>query len=60
MSNKVEKYEVEENLYLLDSSGSASEGERMKRLADKISREVDESFDPEKLQPANSSGDSGR
>lgn len=49
MSDKVDRYEVEENLYVLDSSGSASEGERMKRLAEKFSKEVEESFDPDKL-----------
>lgn len=48
--NRVERYEIEEDLYAVDSSGSASEGERMKRLADKFSREVEESFDPDELR----------
>ncbi len=49
MSDKVERYEVEDGLYIVDSSGSISEGERMKRVAEKFSREVEESFDPDKL-----------
>lgn len=47
---KVERYEMEEGLYAVDSSGRASEGERMKRLADKFTEEVEEFFDADKLK----------
>jgi len=44
------KYEVEDNLYFIDSSSADKSTDSMKRLADKISEEVDKNFNPEKLE----------
>lgn len=47
------RYEIEPGVYVLDSSGTASEGRKMKRLADAAAKRVKENFDPSKLRPLN-------
>lgn len=47
---KIKRYKMEEGLYAVDSYGRASEGERMKRLANKFAEEAEKLFDPDKLK----------
>ena len=58
MSEDVERYEIEENLYVVDSSGPAPEGERMKAMADEIAKSVEENFDPSRIRESGSAEDS--
>ena len=50
MSRKKKRYEMESGVYVLDTSGTASEGKQMKRLADATAKRVDEHFDASKLR----------
>ena len=50
MSQKKKRYELESGVYVLDTSGTASEGKKMKRLADAAAKRVEENFDPSKLR----------
>ena len=50
MSQKKKRYEMESGVYVLDTSGTASEGNKMKRLADATAKRVDENFDASKLR----------
>jgi hypothetical protein len=44
MTNKPKRFEVEPGFYIIDSSGSALNGETLKSLADKVFQEVEETF----------------
>lgn len=57
MSEKTKRFKLTEGLYIVDSSGTAPQGKALKARADRIAREVDESFDPERLRPLNPSAE---
>lgn len=51
MSEKRKKFELDKNLYALDSSGTAPNGAQMKRQADATFKEVVENFDADAIKP---------
>lgn len=53
MSDQKRRYEMEPGVYVLDSSGTASEGRKMKRLADGAAQRVKMNFDPTKIRQLN-------
>lgn len=50
MSDKPKRFEIEKNLFAVDSSGSAPDGARMKRQADRVFTEIEKDFKPSKLR----------